>query len=81
MTILTGAWNKVMPETIQNCFEKAGICSYAQTNAINDLDNLFKTLSNEIESLREDFPEAVPANVTADDIISLDEAVFTSKSS
>jgi len=41
MTILTGAWNKVTPETIQNCFKKAGICSKAQTNAIHDLNNPF----------------------------------------
>ena len=27
MMILTGACHKVMPETIQNCFKKAGICS------------------------------------------------------
>ena len=30
MTILTGACHKVMPETIQNCFKKAGICSKAK---------------------------------------------------
>ena len=39
MTILTGAWNKIMPETIQNCFRKAGICSEPQINAIHDLEN------------------------------------------
>ena len=50
MTILTGAWNKVMPETIQNCFKKAGICSEAQANAIHDLDNPFLTVSEEVES-------------------------------
>ena len=63
MTILTRAWNKVTPETIKNCFKKAGICSEAQTIAINDLDNPFAVLSEEIQSLREAYPEAVPANV------------------
>ena len=47
MTTWTGAWNKVMPETIHNCFQKAGICSEAQANAIRDLKNPFLTLSEE----------------------------------
>ena len=57
MMILTGAWNKVTPETIQNCFKKTGICSEAQTNAIHDLDDPFLTLSEEMQSLREAYPE------------------------
>ena len=77
MTILTRAWNKV---TIKNCFKKAGICSEAQTIAINDLDNPFAVLSEEIQSLREAYPEAVPANVNADDVIGIDDAVSTSES-
>ena len=80
MTILTRAWNKVTPETIKNCFKKAGICSEAQTIAINDLDNPFAVLSKEIQSLREAYPEAVPANVNADDVIGIDDAVSTSES-
>ena len=80
MTILTRAWNKVTPETIKNCFKKAGICSEAQTIAINDLDNPFAVLSEEIQSLREAYPEAVPANVNADDVIGIDDAVSTSES-
>ena len=73
MTILTGAWNKATPETIQNCFKKVGICSEAQANAIHDL-------SKETQSLRETYPEAVPANVNADDVIGIDDSVSTSKS-
>ena len=80
MTILTRAWNKVTPETIKNCFKKAGICSEAQTIAINDLDNPFAVLSEEIQSLREAYLEAVPANVNADDVIGIDDAVSTSES-
>ena len=80
MTILTRAWNKVTPETIKNCFKKAGICSEAQTIAINDLDNLFAVLSEEIQSLREAYPEAVTANVNADNVIGIDDAVSTLES-
>ena len=43
MTILTRAWNKVTPETIKNCFKKAGICSEAQTIAINYNYNFYIT--------------------------------------
>ena len=80
MKILTTTWNKVTPETIKNCFKKAGICSEAQTIAINDLENPFAVLSEEIQSLREAYPEAVPANVKADDVIGIDDAVSTSES-
>ena len=80
MTILTRAWNKVTPETIKSCFKQAGIWSEAQTIAINDLDNPFAVLREEIESLREAYPEAVPANVNADDVIGIDDAVSTSES-
>ena len=80
LTILTRAWNKVTPETIKNCFKKAGICIEAQTIAINDLDNPFAVLSEGIQSLREAYPEAVPANVNADDVIGIDDAISTSES-
>jgi len=51
MMILTRACHKVMPEKIQNCFKKAGICSKAKTNAINDLDNPFLTVTKEIQPI------------------------------
>nr|XP_058941289.1 uncharacterized protein LOC131769580 [Pocillopora verrucosa] len=67
-----------VPRARSTC--KAGICSEAQTIAINDLDNPFAVLSEEIQSLREAYPEAVPANVNADDVIGIDDAVSTSES-
>lgn len=69
-------------ETIQNCFKKAGICSQVkQTNAINDLDNPFLTLSKEIRSLREAYSEVLPANAILDDVIGINDAVCISMSS
>ena len=55
MIILTAveAWNKVKKETVQNCFRKAGIGSEAQQSALNDDDDPFKTLSEEINALLE----------------------------
>ena len=43
-------------------------------------DNPFAVLSEEIQSLREAYPEAVPVNVNADDVIGIDDAVSTSES-
>ena len=61
--------------------DAVSLLSQRKNSAINDLDNPFLTLSEEIQSLREAYPEAVPANVNADDVIGIDDAVSTSKSS
>ena len=44
------------------------------------MDNPFAVLSEEIQPLREAYPEAVPANVNADDVIGINDAVSTSES-
>ena len=44
------------------------------------MDNPFAVLSEEIQSLREAYPEAVPVNVNADNVIGIDDAVSTSES-
>ena len=40
----------------------------------------FPVLSEEIQPLREAYPEAVPANVNTDDVIGINDAVSTSES-
>ena len=54
--------------------------SFLHGPLLNDLDNPFAVLSEEIQSLREAYPEAVPANVNADHVISINDAVSTSES-
>ena len=52
MKMLVLAWESVTEETIINCFSKAGISKDQQVAAINDDDDPFKALTEEIESLR-----------------------------
>ena len=52
MKMLVLAWESVTEETIINCFSKAGISKDQQVAAINDNDDPFKALTEEIECLR-----------------------------
>ncbi|XP_028418806.1 jerky protein homolog-like [Dendronephthya gigantea] len=78
MMILTGAWNRVTAETVQNCFKKAGIGSEAQQSAFCDTDDPFRFLSKELETLRESSPELVPTCITLNDVIGTDQDLLTS---
>ncbi|CAB3988395.1 tigger transposable element-derived 4-like [Paramuricea clavata] len=77
MMILTGAWNRETVETVWNCFKKAGIGSEVQQSAVCDADDPFSFLSEELESLRESFPELVSTCVTLYDVIGTDKNVLT----
>ena len=72
------AWDRVSTETIKNCFKKAGISRETQENAINDSDDPFKALAEEINALREKEPELVPTDMTVDDVVDADDNVLTS---
>ena len=52
MKMLVLAWESVTEETIINCFSKADISKDQQVTAINDDNDPFKSLTEEIESLR-----------------------------
>ena len=78
MTILTGAWNRVSTDTVRNCLRKAGIGSEAQKSSIHDADNPFRFLTEEMESLRESFPEFAPGCVNPDAVIGTDQDLLTS---
>ncbi|XP_068697246.1 tigger transposable element-derived protein 4-like [Montipora foliosa] len=78
MAILTEAWGRVSEKTMRNCFRKAGIGSQAQQSALNDDDDPFKILLEDITALRERSPELVPDEVSAEDVVDTDSGVLTS---
>ena len=65
MTMLVAAWDGVSESTVVNCFKKAGICKESQENSINDDDDPFKVLAEEMNILRERNPDLVPSDATA----------------
>ena len=52
MKMLVLTWESVTEKTIINCFSKAGTSKDQQVATINDHDDLFKALTEEIESFR-----------------------------
>ena len=53
MTMLSAAWNGVSETTVVNCFKKAGICKESQESSVNDDDDPFKLLAEEMNILEE----------------------------
>ena len=80
MIILVEAWNKVKKEAVKNCFRKAGIGSSAQQSSLNDDDNPFKTLSEEINAHGEENPQLLDDRIGSEDLVSTDDNVLTSES-
>lgn len=78
MSLLTEAWDRVSEETVRNCFRKAGIGSRAQQSALNDDDDPFTVLLEDISALRQRNPELVPDGVNAEDVLDADNEVLTS---
>lgn len=68
MVILTEAWGRVSKQTIRNYFRKADI-GKAQQSALNDNDDPFKILLEDISALQERSPKLVPDEVTAEDVV------------
>ena len=64
----------------QTCFKKAKILEKDQTIAINDDDNPFKEINENLKELWEKGPSLVPENMTAEDFATADDAVITTSS-
>ena len=78
--MLASAWNEVSQATIVNCFKKAKISDKDQTIAINDEDDPFKEINEDLQELREKDSSLVPESMTAEDLASADDAVITRES-
>ena len=71
------AWNELSQTTIANRFKKAKISEKDQTIPINDEDDPFKEINENLKELREKEATPVPKNMTAEDFPTADDAVIT----
>ena len=67
-------------ETIVNCFKKSNISQSNQQAAVNDDDNPFKSLQEDLEKLHELDNDAIQPNLSAESFADLDSEVVTSAS-
>ena len=80
LQLLVSAWNEVSQTTIVNCFKKAKISEKDQTIAINDEDDPFKEINENLKELREKEPSLVPEHMTAEDFATVDDTVIRTSS-
>ena len=80
LQLLASAWNEVSQAIIVNCFKKVKISDKDQTIAINDEDDPFKEINEDLQELREKDSSLVPESMTAEDLASADDAVITRES-
>ena len=80
LQLFASAWNEVSQATIVNCFKKAKVSDEDQTIAINDDDDPFKEINEDLQELREKDSSLVPESMTAEDLASAEDAVITRES-
>ena len=80
MKHLVSSWNAVSKEAIVNCFKKSNISQSNQQAAVNDDDNQFKSLQEDLEKLHELDNDAIQPNLSAESFADLDSEVVTSAS-
>ena len=78
--MLASAWNKVSQTTIDNCFKKTKISEKDQTIAVDNEDDPFKEINENLKELREKEPSLVPESMTAEDFATADDAVIPTSS-
>ena len=77
MKHLLSSWNVVSKETMVNCFKKSNISQSNQQAAVNDDDNQFKSLQEDLEKLHELDNDAIQPNLSAESFADLDSEVVT----
>ena len=75
--MLTAAWDKVSEITVQNGFKRAGISKESQECAMNDSNDPFKELDEELDNLRERAQDHAPLEVTTETVIECDDELLT----
>ena len=79
MRMLVKSWDAISINTVKNCFRKAGISQETQVASINEEDDPFKLLQQNVDELKS--RDLVDENLTLDDYIDIDFQVTTSKTS
>ena len=80
MKFLVQARNQVSKDTIQNCFKRAEISKDAQTDAVEEIDDPFKSLQSDLDELRLLDPSLVPDETTAEDYTDTDKNLVVTES-
>ena len=79
MRMLVRSWDTVSANTVKNCYREAGILEETQIASINDEDDLFKLLEENINEL---YPHGlVDGDLTVDDYINIYFEVCTNETS
>ena len=79
MRMLVKSWDAISINTVKNCFRKAGISQEIKVANINEKDDPFKLLQQNVYELKS--RDLVDENLTVDDYVDIDSKVTTSETS
>ena len=79
MKILVLAWESATKTTVINCFSKAFISKDQQRATVNDDDDPFKVLTEEIKSLRAQKQDLAP-EITSNNLLNIDDGLVCTES-
>ena len=79
LQILVASWNDVTEATIVNYFKKAKISEQTQTDALEDSDDPFTALEEELSELRKADPMLIPVEITAAELVGTDSDLITTE--
>ena len=80
MKHLVSSWNAVSKKTIVNCFKKSSVSQSNQQATVNNDDDPFKSLQEDLEKSHELDNDAIQPNLSAESFADLDSKVITSAS-
>ena len=77
---LASSWNAASKETTVNCFKKSDISQSNQQAAVNDDDDSFKSLQDDLQKLHELGNDVIQPNLSVEYVCWSNSEVFTSAS-
>ena len=70
--LLVASWNNVGKATVVNCFQKAKISTENQVDGLEDSDDSFKALQENLTELRQSNPDLAPDELSAANVVDID---------